>query len=349
MSDAVTRQLLSIQSMLSSGHRNLRIERHTLLLWGLAGGGLLVVSDWVFTPQQIPSHEMRAFAWLALLTAVLGTVGLVDLHLTRRAKRQRDETWSFVHRQVLKVWWLLMAMGTLLTFATFFFGGGYMVCAAWMILLGIGLYVHGLFSEELLEWIGATAILVGAGALAARLPYEATRWIAASVSGLGLPLLAGMLDHGRSRPFWHRLAQTMGWIAVVLGVPLAVSSTDWAGPGDALPRLTLDAYRAHPITSGPVRVLVPAGTVVPVTLAVTGDLLDAKGLFQLPLITKHAVEVLVQDGEPTESVRIGDGPWANARGRIAITIPGISVTLDPARGPAVDTSLNIARLPAGDR
>ncbi|WP_448204038.1 hypothetical protein [Azospirillum sp. sgz302134] len=345
MSDAVNRQLFAIQSMLSSGHRNLRIERHTLLLWGLSGGGLLVVSDLIFTPQQIPSNEMRAFAWLALLTAVLGAAGLIDWHLTRRVKQQRDETWSFVHRQVLKVWWLLVAMGTLLTFATFFFGGGYMICAAWVILLGIGLYVHGLFSEELLEWVGATAILIGAGTLVARLDYDQTRWIAASFCGLGLPLLAGMLDHGRRRPAWHRMAQTVAWILVVLGLPLGARLAGQRAVDDAAPRLSLESYRRNPVTSGPALVTLPAGAAVPVTLAISGNLLDVEGPFTLPLTLREPVEVLFQDGRPTERFRVGDGGWARASSNISITMPSWTITLDPARGPAVETSLLVTRFP----
>ena len=54
MSDPIARQLDSIQSMLTRGQRNLRMERHSLILWGLAGAALFAVSDRVFTVEQIP-------------------------------------------------------------------------------------------------------------------------------------------------------------------------------------------------------------------------------------------------------------------------------------------------------
>ncbi len=179
MPKLVTQQLDSIHAMLSAGQRNLRVERHSLVLWGGSSGGLVLVSDHILTAEQFPVLEQRAVAWLILLVLTLSGVSLIDWHLTRHVKHARDEAWSFIHRQILKVWWLLMAVGVLLTFATFFYGGGYMIFAAWVVLIGLGLYVHGLFSEELLEWSGAFLILIGIGMLAFRLNYGTSQWVAA--------------------------------------------------------------------------------------------------------------------------------------------------------------------------
>lgn len=52
MSDSVTQQIVAIHSMLSAGHRNLRIERHTLVLWGSTGDGLLLASNSILTIDQ---------------------------------------------------------------------------------------------------------------------------------------------------------------------------------------------------------------------------------------------------------------------------------------------------------
>ena len=86
--------------------------------------------------------------------------------------------------------WLMMGLAALTTFATFFYGGGYMICAVWLVFLGLSLYVHGLFSEELLEWAGLLTMLIGISSLFAKLPFETMRWVAAAVFGIGLPLLA---------------------------------------------------------------------------------------------------------------------------------------------------------------
>lgn len=347
MSDSVARQIVAIHSMLSAGHRNLRIERHTLVLWGAAGGALMLVSESILTEAQIPVIEHRALAWLALLTLVLGGVGALDWHLTRRAKRVRDEAWSFIHRQVLKVWWLLMALGTLLSFATFFFGGGYMLCAAWIVLIGLGLYVHGLFSEELLEWIGVLTIATGIASLAYQLDFKTTRWIGSSVMGLGLPLLALMLDRGRQRPSWHRMAQSAAWMAVVLGLPLAAHWRDHADVPHDAPALSLDQFRQGP-ASGARTVVIPAGTPVPVEIEVTGSLFR-NGTATLPLTLAMPVEVMTMDGVPTGVIRFPDEAWTDADGAAWIRIPGLKARLTPERGPTAHATLETDTMAARRR
>lgn len=80
--------------------------------------------------------------------------------------------------------------------------------------------MHGLFSEELLEWIGALTIAIGIGMLALHLDYPEQKWLASSTLGLGLPLLALMLDRGRERVAKVRLLQSAGWLLCVLTPPL---------------------------------------------------------------------------------------------------------------------------------
>src|SRR5574343_1231090 len=109
-----------------------------------------------------------------------------------------------------------MGLGTLFTFSTFFFGGGYMLYAVWLVLIGLALYVHGLFSEEALEWAGGLIILIAITALAAQLPNDTMKWLTASVFGIGLPTLTLLLDGGRQRGFGLRLGQALGWTGLVL-------------------------------------------------------------------------------------------------------------------------------------
>jgi len=61
---APARQLDAIHAMLSAGHRNLRIERHTLLLWGIPAGLLFAISELILTPSQFPD-----------ITACIGLAG----------------------------------------------------------------------------------------------------------------------------------------------------------------------------------------------------------------------------------------------------------------------------------
>ncbi|KAA0581931.1 MFS transporter permease [Azospirillum sp. B21] len=340
MSDSLSQRLDAIHSMLSAGHRNLRIERHTLILWGVTGAALLLLSDHIFTPAQFTDVTQQAVAWLLLLTLSLGGVAVLDWQLTRRVKRHRDEAWSFIHRQVLKVWWLLVALGILMTFATFFFGGGYMVCAAWVVLIGLGLYVHGLFSEELLEWIGVLAILTGIASLVYRLDYGIIRLIAASVFGLGLPLLALMLDRGRTRPSWHRMAQSAAWMLVVLGVPLALRHHgDFGAPADA-PALTFDAFRKGEGAVGRHILTLPAGTPVPVEIRVNGNIFRNDPATILPLTLAKPVQLVLENGVPTGDARFDGEPWMRGTAGLWLHVPKLEGDLTPDRGPVIRAPVN---------
>lgn len=333
-------QLNSIHAMLAAGHRNLRIERHSLLLWGISGGALLAVSDLILRPQEWPDVTQRALAWLAVLVVVMGGAGLIDLLWTRRVKAARDEAWSFIHRQVIKIWWLLMTMATLLTFASFFFGGGYMVCSIWLVAIGLGLYIHGLFSEELLEWIGGLIILIGIAALASQLNWQDMRWIAASVFAIGLPLLAAMLDRGRHRNARQRLAQTLGWLLAVTLLPLLLHQrTARAAPPDITP-LSLADFRQRGAPAGKALVTLPAGTAIPVEAELSGEIFAKNGPDPvLPLTLAEPITLALEDGKLTGDVRLADGTWQPAGEVRWISIPWLRAELTPEKGPVVRGSL----------
>jgi hypothetical protein len=337
---APARQLDAIHAMLAAGHRNLRIERHSLLLWGIPAGLLWVFSESILTPAQLPDLRERALAWLGLLAVVLVTIAAVDWHFTRKIKATRDEAWSFIHRQVIKIWWLMMGLAALATFAMFFYGGGYMVCTVWLVCLGISLYVHGLFSEELLEWIGILTILIGIASLIAKLPYETIRWLAAAVFGLGLPLLALMLDGGRHRPAVVRLLQMLGWMAVVLILPIWVENSAHNHTLPETPPVPLADYLQHPPSTGDTIVLLPAGTVIPVELAMSGGLFvsDSESPV-LPLKLARPLELLLRDGELTGDARFPGETWQQSRQVRWISIPWLKAELSPQRGPLVTGSL----------
>lgn len=337
MSQVAAQQLDAIHSMLSAGHRNLHVERHSLILWGVSSGGLIFASTRILTAEQFPELHQRALAWLILLALTVSGVSLLDWHLTRRAKQARDEAWSFIHRQVLKVWWLLMSVGVLLTFATFFYGGGYMIFAAWLVLAGLGLYVHGLFSEELLEWTGALIIAIGIGTLAFRLNIEASRQVAASTLGLGLPLLAAMLDRGQSRAAWMRLSQSLGWLLLVLALPLLADQYAAASVLPDAPLVSPNEFSQHPSIRQ--IVALPAGSTIPVKVEVAGDVFRASNASVLPLVLNKPVEVMMNDGQPTGDWRYSGESWALARETHWISIPWIKTELSPQTGPEIRASL----------
>ena len=337
MSQQAAQQLNAIHSMLSAGHRNLRIERHSLILWGVACGGLIFFSDRILTAGQFPDQTQRAIAWLIFLTITVASVSLIDWQLTRHAKQARDEAWSFIHRQVLKVWWLLMSVGVLMTFATFFYGGGYMIFSAWLVLAGLGLYVHGLFSEELLEWTGALIIAIGVAMLVFRLDYAAIQHVAASTLGLGLPLLATMLDRGKERTSWLRLLQSIGWLLCVLIPPLLAERL-----GNTMhdaPVVSLNEFYKQP-TAHQI-VALPEGSTIPLRVEVTSDVFRTSRNSILPLILNEPIEIMMNHGQPTGDWRFPGDNWALARDSHWIRIPWIKAEISPQSGPQINTHLII--------
>lgn len=343
---APARQLDAIHAMLAAGHRNLRIERHTLLLWGLPASLLFALSETILTPTDLPDLGQRALAWLALIGLVLVTTAAVDWWWTRKIKATRDEAWSFIHRQVLKVLWLMMGLAALATFAMFFFGGGYMLCTLWLVFLGISLYVHGLFSEELLEWAGLLCILIGIGGLAAGLHYEKMRWIASAVFGLGLPLLALMLDRGRHRPALIRLGQMLLWLGTVLVLPLALEQAAHRRELPDGPVLPLAAWRQAAPAAGEQIVALPTGTAVPVAVELGGDLFAAAGEAPvLPLTLARPLEVLLRDGQLTGDTRFPGEAWQPSRQMRWLSIPWLKAELTPEQGPRVSGSLIVQLRP----
>jgi len=337
MSQLATQQLDSIHAMLSAGHRNLRIERHSLILWGICGGCLIFISKHILTADQFPDLTQRALAWLIFLAITLSGVSLLDWHLMHRAKQARDETWSFIHKQVLKVWWLLILIGVLLTFATFFYGGGYMIMGAWVVLIGLGLYIHGLFSEELLEWTGALIIAIGISMLLFRLSYPDLRLVATSTLALGLPLLAAMLDRGLQRAPWVRLLQSGGWLLCVLIPPLLAHQLVSADAPPEAPVVSLDEFRKQPATRQVV--IFPAGSSIPVKVEISGNMFRTGSTSMLPLILNEPVEVMMDSGQPTGDWRFPGENWMLARETHWISIPWLKAELNSQSGPEISTSL----------
>src|SRR5512143_1464769 len=88
-------QIQSIQAMLAAGQRCVHLERHSLVLWGLVGGGLCACTDLAIDAERFPDHTQRAIALLVWLAFWLGGMSWLDHRLTRRARQARRETLPF--------------------------------------------------------------------------------------------------------------------------------------------------------------------------------------------------------------------------------------------------------------
>jgi hypothetical protein len=315
-------ELQSIQSMLAAGHRSVHLERHSLLLMGGIGGFLTGFTESVITAQRFPDVKQRAVALLVWLSVWLGAMSVADHWLTRRARAHREETLPFAQGQITRAWWMLLAMGTLGTFAMSFYGGGAMVYALWIVLVGMGIYLFGLFSRTLIEWIGVAAILLGVTGLAAGLCYDALRWLAASCFAIGMPL-AGWLDARCGDAPWPRRAVALAvWIALVAGLPLGLARQFPVVAPTAAPTLLADAGMA---ARGERVVRLAAGTPVALRLDMAGPLLKLLPNDGLTMALSEPIDIVLQDGTPDGRFRVGDGEWRTIRDRSMV------LRIDPLR------------------
>jgi hypothetical protein len=225
-------------------------------------------------------------------------------------------------------------MGVAFTFSTAFFGGGYMTFVVWLILFGLGIYVHGLFSEQLLEWAGVAMIALGVAALGLSAPYLLTQWLAASAFGLGMPLLSTMLDRGHSRPPWIRAAQSALWFAVVV-TPPAIAYQWWKSRDlPAAPVVSLDSYLRQSDARHTAVVTLPAGTRIPLKVHIAGGVVEDKGDMAFPLTLARPIEISVTDGKPDGRFREAGGEWRRRIYSMWVRAVEMEGTLLPSTGPA---------------
>ncbi len=293
-----SQRLQSIQAMLAAGHRCVELERHSLLLWGLVGGGLSAFTDVAINRDRFPDVAQHALAMLLWLAVWLGGMSWLDHRLTRKARLAREETLPFAQAQVTRAWWMLLTLGTLTTFAMFFHGGGVMIYALWTVLLGLGIFIFGLFSRPLVEWIGLATILLGIAGLTSGLPMNGARWLTASVFAIGLPFAGWLSARTDDSHIGRRIMMVALWLATVIAPALAATRFI---PVAATPTPTTATLR------------LPAGSVVPFHIDMESSLIDIPPTASLPVRVARATEIALTDGQPDGRYRFDDGRWHSVK------------------------------------
>lgn len=294
-------QIEGIHSMLASGHNSVRLEKHTLVLWGVTGALLILGLQLITNPDTFPVKWERSTVKVLILACVLVSVAIVDFRWTKRLRGMRDESLSFVQQQMMKVWWLLTGLIVVLNLGMDFFGGGYMFYSALLILLGLGFYIFGLFATPMLTWSGVILIGLGLVSIIIHPAFSTLKYLAASVTGLGLPMLALLLHHQQ----WHatllrRFIAVFAWLLVCLApVGLAYAVT---AKHDALPDnvLSLEQYRNMESAPEPVVIALPPGTVIPVHIDAEGEFLKTTGPITVPLTLSKTLYISVVDKPASE-------------------------------------------------
>jgi hypothetical protein len=343
MSDTASTQLEAIHAMMASGHRSVRVEPHTLLLWGLAAAFLILVVDQIFTPGRFPEVWARSLAANSLIATVLIAIGILDFRLTRRARRKRDESLSFVQLQVIKIWWLLVGLIVVINIGMNFFGGGYMFYGIVLAIMGLAFYINGLFSQAMLSWIGALLIVLGLASVALVLPFALTKWLAAAAFGLGFPLLAMILPRTESATPTRRVLFALAWLAVVLAPGAAVYAWERTTAMPHVPVLSLADFRSGAGAEGDLQIVrLPAGTKIPVRVELSGDVLQTDKTAVLPMSLAVPIEIAVRDEKPDGRFRVGEDKWKHRLYNLHVRASDLSSSLTRDAGPMVQIKVSVS-------
>jgi hypothetical protein len=341
--------LLVLQNLLVAGHRPIRMRPGSLVRWGLAFALLASVTDPLLRHpalQHRPTLQAGvAMLWLGLS---LGLTAWWDWRAAHAAAQQAEETLPFVHTQVSKVWWLLLAAGVLYTGSTIVFGGAYQVYMVWLALVGLGLFLHGLFAQEPLEWAGAGIFLLAILVLASGLPLAWHRPIVISTAGLGMPLLGWLLHRQTKQPL-RQLPLAWCTAAVLAASVLpAMAATLWgqrvAVPDD-IPLLSVqDLHTLGAPAQWPhyVAVHLQAGSPITLELDIQGGVLRAPaGSSALSYTVQEDLDLLLVDGSFSHLVRRAGQDWQDQHGWLRITQLDFTPDLATPQGLKIRSSAHI--------
>lgn len=348
MNTSASSQLEAIQEMMASGHRSVRMERHTLLLWGLAGAILIFTVNAFFTPDRFPTVAMRSiYAHAFLIVPVLLIIGIIDFRMTRSARRKRDESISFVQMQVTKVWWMLIGLIVLINFGMNFFGGGFLFYGVTLAIMGVAFFINGLFSQQMLSWIGSLLILLGLSMVLLQLPLALQEWIAIGVLGLGFPALAFSLDKAAFHAtLGRRVLFSIFWLLLAL---LPAHGVFFHQSKDINPELTAIDLKTYLQQKTPVIetqvVRLPVGTKIPVHIDLSGDVLTSSETAVIELTLKQPLDLAITNGELDGRFKFGKLHWRNNLRNMMRRERTMKTSIVPEQGPRIEikTELNLQK------
>jgi hypothetical protein len=336
-------QLQSIQAMLSSGHTSIRLERHTFILWGLVAGGLILLVPHLFSVEMLGDTSLRMWVQNIFISVALLATGILDARWTVHARSKRDESLSFVQRQITKLWWMLIALVVVINVGMNLYGGGYFFYGITLVLTGLGIYVHGLFSRQLLTWSGALQILLGLVMIGTSPGLYVQQWVAACAFGIGFPAFAWMVDRTAPRHAGKELVLSLAWLAMVL-VPATIAINLFHGQRfDEWSQVAWQDYRDGRFSEQDDRAVInlPVGTEVPVNVTLEGDLLQPV-MQPAPLIMRitKPLQLALENGSPLGLIRIDDGDWRSGYD-FKIRLKEVQGQLLPEQGASIDMQFQL--------
>ncbi len=304
-------QLRAIQTMLASGHASVHLERHTFFIWGLAAAFLILFVPELFSRESFTEPFSRMLWQNSFISLVLIGAGVLDYRMTDQRRRARNESLSFVQRQLTKVWWMLIALIVVINIGMNLYGGGSLFYGITLVLIGFGIYIQGLFSRQMLSWGGGLIILLGLALLATSPEINLQEWIAASTFGIGLPTLSILVNRTSVSTGRRELLLSLFWLGLVLSpATIAINLSKQTSYADR-PQVSLDDYLMSSTdhSGQDLIVTLPAGTQLPLHINLDGDTLIPVNQARLQMQLIRPISIPVSAGEVENRVRIDHGHW----------------------------------------
>lgn len=337
-------QLDAIYSMMEDGQHSVKMERHSLWIWGVTAAVLILITDLIFNKELLPVPWQLTLAQTSFISIILFLAGLWDFKLTRKVRQLRDETISFIQLQLTKVWWFFVALIVLLNVGMNFFGGGYMFYGLTIALMGMAFYVHGLFSTQMLKWIGAMLIIIGLGSVALNVHFLATKWLAAGVFGLGLPILAFILDKPNTHStLLKRLGLSAVWFAIVIIPSTFAYQNELTFNPEGLTQRSLSEYKSLNATQAAQLQIIhfPAGTEIPLYINMGGNVVEMDRTKHMNIKLKKDLNVVIEGGKTNGHFQVAGTQWLNRISHMRTKNFKMESKVKQTEGPFVDFNFTL--------
>ena len=337
-------QLDAIYSMMEEGQQSVKMEKHSLFIWGITAAILILITDLIFNWQTFTVRWQLILSQTIFISIILFVAGVWDLKLTRKLRIKRDESISFIQLQLTKVWWFFIALIVLMNVGMNFFGGGYMFYGLTISLIGMAFYIQGLFSTQMLKWIGVMLIIIGLSSIALNLNFLVTKWLAAGVFGLGLPLLALLLDKPKIHStLLKQFILSFVWFVLVISPSLIVYQQKINFNAAELKIRTINDYKSlnKELAAKKQIIHLPVGTSLPVNINMSGDMFVISKVSQTNIKLTNELDVVIENGKTTGDFRVDGKQWKNRKNSFRLRKFKMESFVEQQNGPSVNISLKI--------
>lgn len=333
------KQLENIHTMMTAAHQSIRLEQHSLVYWGIAGGLLCACLPYLIESISITDYVTQALVILLIEAPVLALAAILDFRKTKLIRQNQKESIPFVQKQVTKIWWLIIGLGLAMDFGLHIFGGSFVELSLWMFLIGLTLMIHGFFSSQPLGRFGI--LMVAFAIVTITLPFQMMNWFAASVFGFGLPMLGYLLHRNQGHVSFMQLLLWVG-IATLPGLAIATVEKNMhqATLLDAN-EIPVAEYQTFVNSSEQKIVFLPRGSEIPLTLSIKSNVLEENKTITLPLTLGKDFSLTMASGKPNGSYRIADEPWKNLRDGLAIRLPELEFGITKEAGLAGSMTIDV--------